>query len=158
MQDRSSDGGRRTTAAAQIITAGSAAAVFAIALHQIPAVPRIPDLLTLAFIIAFLNGERSTIQPESALGTILYLASAGLFAGALTVTVQRQQNLRRGAMIRLGIVTGIVASLAAAVPSIDSVTVAFVVLPLALLTTLFVLAVTVAAADVGGRLVASNER
>jgi len=129
----------------------AAAAVFAIVLRQIPAVPRIPDLLALSFMVAALMGERPVLEVSSALGTVLYLASVGLFAAALAVTAQRPVP-RRAAIVRLGIVTGIVASLVATIPAIDSVTVAFVVLPLALFAALFVLAVTVAAATAFQRL------
>lgn len=132
----------------------AAAAAFALVLRQIPAVPRIPDLLAFLFVVAIVMQQTPVVELPSALGTGLYLASVGLFASAVAVTTHGS-GVSRATVVRLGSVAGIAASLIASVPSVDSVTVAFIVLPLAAAAALLVLSLAVAGATVGSRLLRS---
>ena len=133
----------------------AAAAVSALVLRQIPAVPRIPDLMAFSFVVAIVMQQTPVIELPSALGTGLYLASVGLFASAVAVTTHGP-GAPRATVARVSSVAGIAASLIASIPSLDSVTVAFVVLPLAAAAALFVAALAMAGATVGSRLLRSS--
>lgn len=141
----------RSAAFVPFLATVAAAAAFALVLRQIPAVPHIPDLMAFSFVVAIVMQQTPVVELPSALGTGLYLASVGLFASAVAVTTHGS-GVPRATVVRLGTVAGIAASLIASVPSVDSVTVAFIVLPLAAAAALLVLSLAVAGATVGSRL------
>jgi len=131
--------------AVAIITAG--------VLRQIPSVPRSPDLITLRF----LADELLRIQSSGPsligrmLPTVLYLAGVGLFAGVLVVTMRPRGELRRSSARTTALFAAVVASLAASVPSIDSVTLALLELPGMVIGALLVYLLTRATVRISSR-------